>query len=69
MGLDIIKHYLNNEEYKGVFLHLYGDSKRDSITVNEIDEALSNEDALVITGPFEQVVNLNFVSLIQPFGE
>lgn len=69
MDLNIIKHYLNNEEYKGVFLHLHGNDKKDSITVNKIDETLSNEDALVITGPFEQVVNLNYVSLIQPFGE
>ncbi|PHK48645.1 hypothetical protein [Staphylococcus edaphicus] len=69
MDIDIIKYYLNSEEYDGVFLYLNGNDKKDSIAVNKIDETLSNESALVITGPFEQVVNLNYVTLIQPFGK
>ncbi|MCQ3816517.1 hypothetical protein ACWEX2_03190 [Staphylococcus xylosus] len=68
MGLDVIKHYLNNDKSNGVFLYIHDNHKSRSITVSEIDETLSNENILVIIEPFEKAVNLNYVTLIEPYG-
>lgn len=68
MGLDVIKHYLNNDKNNGVFLYIHDNHKSRSITVSEIDEILSNENILVIIEPFEKAVNLNYVTLIEPYG-
>ncbi|WP_436937329.1 hypothetical protein [Staphylococcus xylosus] len=68
MGLDVIKHYLNNDKNNGVFLYIHDNHKSRSITVSEIDETLSNENSLVIIEPFEKAINLNYVTLIEPYG-
>ncbi|MCE7784109.1 hypothetical protein [Staphylococcus xylosus] len=68
MGLDVIKHYLNNDKNNGVFLYIHDNHKSRSITVSEIDETLSNENILVIIEPFEKAINLNYVTLIEPYG-
>ncbi|MEB6320268.1 hypothetical protein MXM74_04920 [Staphylococcus xylosus] len=68
MGLDVINHYLNNDKNNGVFLYIHDNHKSRSITVSEIDETLSNENILVIIEPFEKAVNLNYVTLIEPYG-
>lgn len=68
MGLDVIKHYLNNDKNNGIFLYIHDNHKSRSITVSEIDETLSNENILVIIEPFEKAVNLNYVTLIEPYG-
>ncbi|WP_436937652.1 hypothetical protein [Staphylococcus xylosus] len=68
MGLDVIKHYFNNDKNNGVFLYIHDNHKSRSITVSEIDETLSNENILVIIEPFEKAVNLNYVTLIEPYG-
>lgn len=68
MGLDVIKHYLNNDKNNSVFLYIHDNHKSRSITVSEIDETLSNENILVIIEPFEKAVNLNYVTLIEPYG-
>ncbi|MBO3066069.1 hypothetical protein [Staphylococcus shinii] len=67
MGLDVIKHYLNNDKNNGVFLYIHDNYKSGSITVSQIDETLSNENILVVTAPFEKAVNLNYVTLIEPY--
>lgn len=54
---------------KVFFLYIHGKDKKDSITVNEINESLSNENILAIVEPIEQAVNLNYVYSIEPFGK